>query len=63
MTKLAHKDLALAVKAAEGAHVPLELGKCVEQVYRPFAASQEWGNRDFSSAFQALSDIRNSVTG
>lgn len=57
VTKLAHKDLGLAVKAAEGAHVPLELGKRCEEVYRPLAAGQEWGNRDFSGVFQALSDF------
>ncbi|KIX95867.1 uncharacterized protein Z520_08575 [Fonsecaea multimorphosa CBS 102226] len=58
VTKLAHKDLGLAVKAAEGAHVPLELGKRCEEVFRPLARSEEWGNRDFSSVFQALSDLR-----
>lgn len=57
MTKLAHKDLGLAVKAAAGANVPLELGKRCEEVYRPLAAGQEWGNRDFSGVFQALSDV------
>ena len=59
VTKLAHKDLGLAVKAAESAQVPLELGKRCEEVYRPLARGQEWGNRDFSAVFQALSDFRN----
>lgn len=58
MTKLAHKDLGLAVKAAEGAQVPLELGKRCEEIFRPLADSQEWGNRDFSGVFQALSDSK-----
>ena len=58
VTKLAHKDLGLAVKAAEGAQVPLELGKRCEEVFRPLARGEEWGNRDFSGVFQALSDFR-----
>lgn len=58
MTKLAHKDLGLAVKAAESAQVPLELGKRCEEVYRPLAKGHEWGNRDFSGVFQALSELK-----
>lgn len=56
VTKLAHKDLGLAVSAANLAHVPLELGKRCEEVYRPLANSKEWGGRDFSGVLQALKD-------
>jgi 3-hydroxyisobutyrate dehydrogenase len=56
VTKLAHKDLGLAVSAAKDAQVPLELGKRCEEVYRPLANSQEWGGRDFSGVLQALKD-------
>lgn len=56
MTKLAHKDLGLAVSAADQARVPLELGKRCEEVYRPLANSQEWGGRDFSGVLQALKE-------
>ncbi|KIW04923.1 3-hydroxyisobutyrate dehydrogenase [Verruconis gallopava] len=58
VTKLAHKDLNLAVQAAHDAHVPLELGKRCEEIYRPLAGSDEWGNRDFSSVFKVLSDLK-----
>ncbi|KPI39369.1 3-hydroxyisobutyrate dehydrogenase, mitochondrial [Cyphellophora attinorum] len=56
VTKLAHKDLGLAVSAAKDAKVPLELGKRCEEVYRALANSQEWGGRDFSGVLQALKD-------
>ena len=58
VTKLAHKDLGLAVSAANDAQVPLELGKRCEEVYRPLANSQEWGGRDFSGVLQVLKDVR-----
>jgi 3-hydroxyisobutyrate dehydrogenase len=58
VTKLAHKDLALAVNAAGYAQVPLELGKRCEEIYRPLAKSEEWSDRDFSSALQALKDMK-----
>ncbi|GAB1730509.1 hypothetical protein NU195Hw_g5993t1 [Hortaea werneckii] len=55
VTKLAHKDLALAVTAAETAGSPLIVGKCVEEAYRPLAKDEEnWGNRDFSVMYEAL---------
>ncbi|KAJ9626681.1 hypothetical protein H2204_009951 [Knufia peltigerae] len=57
VTKLAHKDLALAVNAAKEAHVPLELGKRAEEIYRPLAQGEEFGNRDFSSVYKAISDM------
>jgi 3-hydroxyisobutyrate dehydrogenase len=57
VTKLAHKDLNLAVKAAEDLKVPLELGKRCEEIYRPMARCEEWGNRDFSGVLQMLSDL------
>jgi 3-hydroxyisobutyrate dehydrogenase len=62
VTKLAHKDLGLAVRAADEAHVPLELGKRCEEIYRPLANGQDWSNRDFSSVLQALNDLRNQGT-
>lgn len=54
MTKLAHKDLALAVSAADEADVPLAVGRCVEETYRPLANSDKFGNRDFSVVYEAL---------
>ena len=57
LTKLAHKDLALAVTAANQAGVPLEIGKRVEEVYRPLAKSAKFGNRDFSVVYEALGDL------
>jgi 3-hydroxyisobutyrate dehydrogenase len=54
VTKLAHKDLALAVTAAEAVGSPLIVGKCVEQTYRQLTTNQEWGDRDFSVMYEAL---------
>ena len=55
VTKLAHKDLALAVAAAETAGSPLTVGKCVEEAYRSLTLDEEkWGNRDFSVMYEAL---------
>lgn len=58
VTKLAHKDLALAVKAAEQASVPLSVGRCVEETYRPLASSEEFGHRDFSVIYEALDAMK-----
>ncbi|CAF3652165.1 unnamed protein product [Fusarium graminearum] len=41
VTKLAHKDLAIAVSAAQEANVPLAVGNCVEELYRPLACSKD----------------------
>lgn len=60
VTKLAHKDLALAVKAAEQAGVPLAFGKTVEETFRPLAASAEYGNRDFSVIYEFLDQLKSS---
>ncbi|UPL02462.1 hypothetical protein LCI18_013396 [Fusarium solani-melongenae] len=57
VTKLAHKDLALAVSAAEEAGVPLAVGRCVEETYRPLARSKEFGDRDFSVIYEALDSL------
>ncbi|KAH7219708.1 3-hydroxyisobutyrate dehydrogenase [Fusarium oxysporum] len=57
ITKLAHKDLALAVSAAEEANVPLAVGRCVEEMYRPLAKSKEFGDRDFSVIYEALDSL------
>ncbi|KAJ4016170.1 hypothetical protein NW752_003291 [Fusarium irregulare] len=54
VTKLAHKDLALAVSAAQEADVPLAVGRCVEETYRPLAMSKEFGDCDFSVIYDAL---------
>lgn len=59
VTKLAHKDLVLAVKAAESTRVPLSLGRTCEEIFRPLATDQDWANRDFSGVLQALGNIRN----
>ncbi|CAI0647565.1 unnamed protein product [Colletotrichum noveboracense] len=56
VTSLAHKDLALAVKAAVEVNSPLPLGRRVEEVYRPLAQTTEWGNRDFSVVYEALDE-------
>ncbi|OQD78781.1 hypothetical protein PENANT_c081G02292 [Penicillium antarcticum] len=61
VTKLAHKDLALAVKAAEQAGVPLNVGQCVEETYRPLAAIKEFGDRDFSVIYEALDALKSST--
>lgn len=61
MTKLAHKDLALAVSAADEADVPLAVGRCVEETYRPLANSEEFGNRDFSVIYEALDAMGSSA--
>lgn len=57
MTKLAHKDLGLAVTAADSIGAPLDVGKFVEQSYRPLANDEKWANRDFSVMYEAL-DLR-----
>lgn len=62
VTRLAHKDLALAVSAADEADVPLTVGRCVEETYRPLAKSEEFGNRDFSVIYEAL-DAMGSAAG
>lgn len=54
---MAHKDLALAVSAAEEASVPLAVGRCVEETYRPLARSKEFGDRDFSVIYEALDSL------
>ncbi|KAJ0381259.1 hypothetical protein COL26b_000603 [Colletotrichum chrysophilum] len=56
VTSLAHKDLALAVKAAMEVNSPLPLGRRVEEVYRPLAQTTEWGSRDFSVVYEALDE-------
>ncbi|KAF7681167.1 3-hydroxyisobutyrate mitochondrial precursor [Alternaria burnsii] len=61
VTKLAHKDLALAVSAADEADVPLAVGRCVEEFYRPLANSEEFGNRDFSVIYKALDAMGSSA--
>ncbi|KAH7024349.1 3-hydroxyisobutyrate dehydrogenase [Microdochium trichocladiopsis] len=61
VTKLAHKDLALAVKAAEHTGVPLSVGRCVEETYRPLAASKEFADRDFSVVYEALDALGSSA--
>ncbi|RGP81366.1 3-hydroxyisobutyrate dehydrogenase [Fusarium longipes] len=58
VTKLAHKDLALAVAAATEANVPLTVGRCVEETYRPLAKSDEYGNRDFSVIYEFLDTLK-----
>lgn len=57
LTKLAHKDLALAVSAAKEANVPLAVGRCVEETFRPLAATKEFGDRDFSVIYEALDSM------
>jgi 3-hydroxyisobutyrate dehydrogenase len=54
VTRLAHKDLALAVTAAEAIGSPLIVGKCAEQAYRRLTTDGKWGDRDFSVMYEAL---------
>ncbi|CAH0022486.1 unnamed protein product [Clonostachys rhizophaga] len=55
VTKLAHKDLALAVSASGSVGLPLHLGKFVEQLYRPLAQPESpYSNRDFSSIYKVF---------
>jgi 3-hydroxyisobutyrate dehydrogenase len=61
VTKLAHKDLALAVSAAGEVDVPLTVGRCAEEAYRPLAVSEKFGNRDFSVIYEALDAMNSSV--
>ena len=57
VTKLAHKDLVLAVAAAREVGSPLRLGALTEQIYRPYAqGNSKWNNRDFSSIYAALEE-------
>ena len=58
VTKLAHKDLKLAVEAAASSNTPLELGNLTEQIYRPLAQSEKWGNMDFSVIYKFLEESR-----
>ncbi|CAI6236976.1 unnamed protein product [Periconia digitata] len=62
VTKLAHKDLALAVAAANEVDIPLSVGRCVEETYRPLAKSKEFGDRDFSVIYEAL-DLHKPLAG
>lgn len=53
VTKLAHKDLALAVSAAKIANSPVPLGSLTEEVYRPLAQpGSSFDNLDFSSIYK-----------
>lgn len=61
VTKLAHKDLALAVKAAEQTDTPLSAGKCAEETYRPLAAAEKFCDRDFSVIYEALGALGSSA--
>ncbi|KAJ4251855.1 hypothetical protein NW762_011152 [Fusarium torreyae] len=57
VTKLAHKDLALVVSAAQEVNVPLAVRKCVEETYRPLARSKVFGDRDFSVIYEVLDSL------
>jgi 3-hydroxyisobutyrate dehydrogenase len=56
VTKLAHKDLNLAVEAAKASGAPLLLGNLTESIYRPLAADEIWGKRDFSAVYKYLDE-------
>ena len=57
VTKLAHKDLALAVAAADEVGEPLKLGRLTEALYRRIAApDHEYSNKDFSVVYKWLSE-------
>lgn len=58
MIKLAHKDLALTVSAADEANVPLAVGRCVEETYRPLATSKGFQDWDFSVVYQSLDAMK-----
>jgi 3-hydroxyisobutyrate dehydrogenase-like beta-hydroxyacid dehydrogenase len=57
VSRLTHKDLALAVEAARSSATPLELGKLTERMYRPLANSKEWGGLDFSVIYKHLEEV------
>jgi 3-hydroxyisobutyrate dehydrogenase len=57
VTKLAHKDLALAVSAANEIGEPLKLGRLTEELYRKIAAPDHpYANKDFSIVYKWLSE-------
>ncbi len=57
VTKLAHKDLALACSAADVVGEPLKLGRLTERLYREIAAEgHEYANKDFSVVYKWLSE-------
>lgn len=55
ITKLAHKDLGLAVQAAKLSDTPLRLGELTESIFRPLAKDDTWGSRDFSVIYKYIS--------
>lgn len=57
VTKLQHKDLALARNAAEVAGVKLRLGPITEETFRPIAQeSHDYANKDFSIMYKYVSE-------
>ncbi|QKX57821.1 uncharacterized protein TRUGW13939_04941 [Talaromyces rugulosus] len=59
VTKLAHKDLALAVAAAKIVNSPVPLGSLTEEVYRPLAQpGSSFDNLDFSSIYKYFDEGR-----
>jgi 3-hydroxyisobutyrate dehydrogenase len=56
VTALAHKDLDLAVGAAENVSSPLYVGKLAEEVFRKVRATEDWDNRDFSVVYKWLEE-------
>ncbi|KAL2206927.1 3-hydroxyisobutyrate dehydrogenase [Sarocladium strictum] len=57
VSKLTHKDLALAVEAARSTGTPLQLGGLTERMYRPLARSDDWESLDFSAIYKYLEEV------
>jgi len=56
VTALAHKDMDLAVEAAQRVGAPLFTGKLAEEVFRKVRGTEDWDNRDFSIVYKWLEE-------
>lgn len=64
LSSLAHKDLVLALRAAESVDSPLYTGELTERVYREMMAkNEEMGQRDFSVVYKYLEEVVGSGSG
>lgn len=56
VTALAHKDMDLAVEAAQMVDSPLYVGRIAEEVYKKVRATDDWAGRDFSIVYKWLQE-------
>jgi 3-hydroxyisobutyrate dehydrogenase len=64
LSALAHKDLVLALRAAESVDSPLYTGELTERVYREMMSkNEEMGQRDFSVVYKYLEEVVGSGSG